>query len=273
MVVVDHLLVIGGSGEELIEGEDDRVFGGFGVIDGGGVGFDAHEKFFRGFFVAEDGEGVVVAFAHLFAVEAGDLGDVVADAGGGHDEGAFAVEVIDFSDEVAGHFEVLFLVFADGDDVGIVEEDVGSHQGGVGEEGVVGGDSFGDFVFVGMAAFEQAHGADGGENPSEFVDLGDGTLFKKDPSRGIKTAGEEVDRDPANVFAKGGGIVGGGHGVVVGDEVKSFAFALGIDGRFDGAEVVSDVETSAGLEAGENAHGWEVRFFEGKRKAKSASIW
>ncbi len=48
--------------------------------------------------------------------------------------------------------------------------------------------------------------------------------------------------------------MGGGHGVVVGDEVVAVSFALGVDGWFDGAEVVADVEFSAGLKAGEDTH-------------------
>ncbi len=201
LVVGDHLLVFFSGGEELVEGEDDGVFGGLGVFDCGGVGLDTHDEFFGGFFVSEDGEGVVVGFGHFFAVESGDFGDVGADPGFGHDEGIFSVEVVDFADEVSGDFEVLLLVFADGNDVGVVEKDIGGHEGGVGKEGVVGGDAFGNFVFIGVAAFEEAHGADGGEDPREFVDFGDGTLLEKDAFGGGESAGEEVDGDAADVFA------------------------------------------------------------------------
>lgn len=254
LVVGDHLGVVGLAGEELVEGEDDGVLGGLGFFDLGGVGLDFHDELPEGLFFAEDGEGVVVAFAHFFAIESGDFGGAGADAGFGHDEGVLAVEVVNFSDEVAGDLEVLFLILTDGDDVGIVEEDVGGHEGGVGEEGVVRGEAFRDFILIRMAPFEEAHGADGGEDPGEFVHGGDGALFEEDRFGGIESAGEEVDGDAADIFAKRGGFVGGGHGVVVGDEVVAIALGLGVDGGFHGAKVITDVEAAAGLEPGQNSH-------------------
>ena len=46
----------------------------------------------------------------------------------GHDEG-LAVAAVEADGEVAGELEVLPLVVADGDLVGVVEEDVGRHAG------------------------------------------------------------------------------------------------------------------------------------------------
>ena len=181
LVIGDHLLVPGLVGEEFVECENDGVLGGLGILDRGGIGLDAHDELLRGFFIAEDGERVVVALAHFFAIESGDFGGGFANAGGGQDQGAFAVLVVDLTNEVASDFEVLFLILTDGDDVGVVEEDIGGHEGGVGEEGVVGGEAFGDLVLIRVAALEEAHGADSGEDPGEFVDFRDGALFEKDP--------------------------------------------------------------------------------------------
>ena len=60
---------------------------------------------------------------------AADRGDV----GLGHHEGA-AVAAVEPLGHVAGQLEVLALVVADRDPVGVVEEDVGRHERRVGEQ-------------------------------------------------------------------------------------------------------------------------------------------
>mmetsp|Transcript_7044 Transcript_7044/g.12510 ORF Transcript_7044/g.12510 Transcript_7044/m.12510 type:complete len:282 (+) Transcript_7044:163-1008(+) len=79
---------------------------------------------------------------------------------------ALAVLVVEPADDVAGQFEMLALILAHGDAVGLVEEDVGRHEHGVGEEpdadgfriaSTGGGGLFG-LVFVLDHAFEPVHG-------------------------------------------------------------------------------------------------------------------
>jgi hypothetical protein len=94
-------------------------------------------------------------------------------------------------------------------------------------------------------------------------------LLKKDPTRGIKSAREEVDCDVADIFAKLIRIVGRGHSVVIRDEIITVAFALSVDRWLDGAKVVPDVKFPAWLKARQNSHQRELRFFGPKRKAKS----
>ena len=94
------------------------------------------------------GESIIVAFAHLLAIESGDFGNAFTNAGFRHDEGALAVLVVDFSNEVTGDFEVLFLVITDGYDVGIVEKNIGRHECRICEERVVGGNAFRDFFLI-----------------------------------------------------------------------------------------------------------------------------
>ena len=55
--------------------------------------------------------------------------------------------------------------------------------------------------------------------------------------------------------------------MIVGDEIKRFALVLQVDGRLHRAEEIPDVKFSAGLEAGENAHGAEHGFAERNRSS------
>jgi len=56
-----------------------------------------------------------------------------------------------------GKLRCAALVSANGHRVAVVGEDVGRFAARVREEAGVGGKTLGDFVFVGDAAFEQAH--------------------------------------------------------------------------------------------------------------------
>lgn len=49
-------------------------------------------------------------------------------------------------------------------------------------------------------------------------------------------------------------VVDGGEGVVIGNEVIGIAFMLELQSSFHHAEVIADVETPTGLEAGKNTH-------------------
>ncbi len=239
---------VGFGGDEFEEIDDETGVGVFGFFDWGGVGFDAHDFFAEGFFGFEDGDGVVVAFAHFFAIEAGDFGDIFFDAGFGEAEG-FAEGVIEFGGDVAGDFDVLFLVLADGDEVTVVDEDVCGHEDGVGEEPVIGGEAASGFVFVAVAVFEHGHGRQGAEDPCEFTDFGDVALAEEGGFGGVEAAGEEVEGEVEDVGAEGFGVLETGERVVVGDEVEGVAFVLEGDGGLHHAEVVAEVQTAGGLDA------------------------
>ena len=239
---------VGFRGDEFVEIDDETVVGVFGIFDWGGVGFDAHDFFAEGFFGFEDGDGVVVAFAHFFAIEAGDLGDFFFDAGFGEAEG-FAEGVVEFGGDVAGDFDVLFLVLADGDEVTVVDEDVCGHEDGVGEQAVIGGEAASGFVFVAVAVFEHGHGCQRAEDPCEFTDFGDIALAEERGFGWVEAAGEEVEGEVEDVGAEGFGVLETGERVVVGDEVEGVAFVLEGDGGLHHAEVVAEVQTAGGLDA------------------------
>ena len=87
--------------------------------------------------VGEVDAGVlVVGLGHLGgAVQSGDLHELAAEVvGHGQLEVFVLVDVVEPLREVTGHLEVLLLVFAHGHHVGVVEQNVGGHQHGVGEQ-------------------------------------------------------------------------------------------------------------------------------------------
>jgi hypothetical protein len=82
---------------------------------------------------AEQRDGVVVALAHLAAVQAGQGGHVLVDHRFGQRE-VLAVQVVEAGGHVARHLDVLHLVAAHGHLVGVEHQDVGAHQHGVHEQ-------------------------------------------------------------------------------------------------------------------------------------------
>jgi hypothetical protein len=113
----------------------------------------------------------------------------------------------------------------------------------------------GSLVLERNAALQQAHRGDAAQDPGQLGDLGHIRLAPEGGLLRIEPAGEEVDRQIPHMTAQGGGIVDRGERVVVGDEIKGLALLLQPDGRLHHAEVIANVETAAGLDAGENAHG------------------
>lgn len=79
-------------------------------------------------------------------------------------------------------------------------------------------------------------------------------LTKQNALLGIETAGEEVDGEIPHMITQQRAIVDGGQRVVIRDEIIGIAFMLQLQSRLHHAKVIADVETSAGLETGKNAH-------------------
>src|SRR5258707_11853394 len=102
-----------------------------------------HDLFSHGLFVAKNLNRIAVAFAHLLAIRAGDFGDFGADLGFWNDKGR-AVLLIELYGYVTSDLDVLLLVLADGDDVGIINQNVRRHEDGIREQSMTGRDAFGD---------------------------------------------------------------------------------------------------------------------------------
>ena len=161
-----------------------------------------------------------------------------------------AVCFVELDGDVAGDFDVLLLVAADRDEVGIVNQDIGRHEDRVGEDAVVWGKAAGQFFLVTVASFEQAHRGDGGEHPGQFCDGGHVGLAEQEGRGGVQSAGQEIERNVQSVLAALGGVEERGHGMVVGDEIEGLALFLQFDGGFHHAKVIAQVERARRLNAG-----------------------
>ncbi len=143
-----HVLAFGGdgffglAGHQHVEGEQVGAFGPGGIAKdeaAGGVGFtffDFGLDQFGGIQEIDAAEVGGVGFGHFAGAvgEAHDAGTIGADqGGGGFEDGGFgfAKLMVDAIGDVAGEFDMLLLVFANGDFVGIVEENIGGHEDGV----------------------------------------------------------------------------------------------------------------------------------------------
>ena len=126
------------------------------------------------FGLVEDLDRVLVALGHLPAVEPRHHGHSLEDVGLGQPEDrlALAVDVVEPLGDVARDLQVLLLVLAHRDDVGVVEQDVGRLEHRVGEQAVLGGDPLGLLVLVADALLQPAHRGDARQEPGQLGRLG-----------------------------------------------------------------------------------------------------
>jgi hypothetical protein len=136
-------------------------------------------SFFSSFARGEQRDGVVVALAHLAAVQAGQGGHVLVHRRFGQHE-VLAVDVVEALGEIARHLDVLDLVAAHRHLVRVEDQDVGGHQHRVHEQA---GADAGIVVLalgavlvhrrlVGMGAVEDALAGHAGQQPGQLGDFG-----------------------------------------------------------------------------------------------------
>ena len=95
--------------------------------------------------------------------------------------------------EAASQLKVLELVFADGDELGVVEENIGRHQHGIVKNPDVDAVFAFAFVLILGHTVKFAHGGDAVQDPAEFGMGGDARLaIEVDVGVEIETGGEEV---------------------------------------------------------------------------------
>ncbi len=102
--------------ENLEEVASVGVFGRFGR---GAVGNNAHDLFAQSFFFGKNWQRVAVTFAHLAPVDAGDGLNVFSDDAFG-DFQRFAVNPVEVVGDIAGDFDMLFLIHADWHNVRVI---------------------------------------------------------------------------------------------------------------------------------------------------------
>ena len=115
---------------------------------------------------------------------------------------------------------MLHLVLADRHQVRVVDQDVGGHEHGIGEQPRVGGQPAGLLVLVGVAPLQQAHRRAGQQQPAQLADLGHVGLHEQRRPIGIEPQGQQVDGGVERVLPQLPAVADGGQGVQVGDEVE-----------------------------------------------------
>ena len=165
----------------------------------------------------------------------------------GHDEG-LAVAVVEADGQVPGELEVLALVVAHRDPLGVVEQDVGRHEHGIGEQPGP------HRLLLAALVLELGHPAqlpEGGgalEQPRQPGVLGDVALDEQGAhrrGRARRPAGwSAVSRVAAG---QEGGVVVEGQGVEVDDAEEGVVVVLVGDPVAERPQVVAEVEVTARL--------------------------
>ena len=251
--ILCHFLRLFGCGEKLVDFVDIVGFGVFRGLERGAVGDDSHDRLFDFGGASGDLDRVAVGLAHFLSVCSGDDGNGFRDIGLRNFEG-FAEFQVEFRGDIACDFKMLSLVLSDGHEIGLVEQDVGGHQNGVGEEGMGRFFSVGELVFVGVCQLEPRDRLYDAKEPGQFLDFRDIALAEEDGFFRIETEGEKIKGHIHRVLAQKGCICNGGEGMIVRDENIGFALLLKLDALLHHAEVVAEMKLSGRLYARENTH-------------------
>ncbi len=161
----------------------------------------------------------------------------------------FAVDPVDPLGDVAGHLDVLHLVSPDGNEVAVVEQNVGRHQHGIVEEPGVGGQAFRLFILVGVTLFQKVHRCHSHEEPRELGDLRHVRLAEEGRPLRIEAQGEIRQCHLAGVVLQYLRVVDRREGVQIGNEVKRLLVILQVDVLTDGTEVVAPMRHTCWLDS------------------------
>ena len=161
---------------------------------------------------------------------------------------------VEAAGEVAGELEVLALVLPHRHDVGVVDEDVGGLQHGIGEEPDVGPGALGGLVLELRHPAGLAEAGEAREHPRQLGVLGDVALDEEHRPCRVDTAGDELGGRQTGALPQHGRVGRDGQRVQVGDEVEGVVRLLQPDPLHEGTDVVAEVQRVARrLHAGEAA--------------------
>ena len=148
---------------------------------------------------------------------------------------------------------MLALVFADGNVIGLVKQDVGRHQRGVGEQpGVDVVDVFGRFVLeLGHARQLAEHGV-AGQDPAQFGVSVYVALNENQALFGIDAAGQQQRKGVQRLLAQFGRLLAHRQRVQVGDEIGAVVVFLHFAPVAHRAYVIAQRKNSRRLDAAEN---------------------
>jgi|GEM_PF-6705142 len=200
-------------------------------------------------------DGVAVAFGHLAAVQARQLGRG-SQLGLGLGE-ELAVEEIEAPGDLPGQFQVRQLVLAHGHPFGLVHDDVGAHEHRVAQEAVGVQILLHQLLLhflVGRVALQPAERGHHGQEQVQLCMLLDLGLLEEDRALGIQARGQPVHDQLGHevLYAPGLGVFGGQR-VPVGHEEEAVVILLVLDPVEEHAEIVAEVERPGGPHAGDDA--------------------
>jgi hypothetical protein len=189
---------------------------------------------------------MIVALAHLPAVDARHHRDLFADERlGAHQN--LAIRLVELALQVLGDLDVLLLVLAHGDQLRLVDEDVGRHQHGIGEQPVVGRKPLGHLILVGMGPLKQPQRRDARQDPRQLRHFGHVGLAEKHGLGRIKTQRQVAHGHLPGVLDHQLGVVQAGERMVIRDEVEALMLGLHFDLRAHGPEVISQMQAAGRL--------------------------
>lgn len=252
-----------GRGEVAVEGKDGVALCLFGIFGALAVGDNFHHQLAARRAVHEQGNVVVVAFAHLAAIKTGQYGAAVAlfQLHGWQREDRRFKRVVEIASHIAREFDVLHLILAHRHDGRLHRHDICRHQDGIGVKPHVnvGIDIapclavFIDAGLIGMATVHQALGRDGGQQLRDLKNLRHIRLAVKNGLGRIKPEREIAGGDFVGVPANGGGVMYGIERMIIGDEdIGVIVFRRQFERGADGADIVADMRRTRGFDTGKN---------------------
>ncbi len=239
--------------------EDHRSLGRLRSLHRGRVGFDTHDFFTEHILGSEKLNRVVVALAHLCAIESRHDRCGFLDHRLGQFEN-FAKGLVHLDRDVPGYLQMLLLVAPDWHDVAVVNQNIGGHQHGIGEEAMRRRDPARGLVLEGMAPLEESHRRYGAKDPGQLRDLRHIGLAEKHRAFRIESTGQKIQRQFADICAKRLGILHRGQRMQIGDEIKRLASLLKLDRGLHHSKIVAEMRRARGLDAGKNSHPAQLSF-------------
>ena len=106
-----------------------------------------------------------------------------------------AVDPVESLSNVAGDFQVLLLVLTNGNQVGIIEQDVCCLEDGIGEKPVLGGQALLDLVLIAHAFLQPTHRRHAREQPRQLGRLLDIRLNEQRGLLGVEAERQHRDID------------------------------------------------------------------------------
>jgi len=138
---------------------------------------------------------------------------------------------------------MLFLVFADGNDIGVVYKYIGRHQNGIIEKAAIERVfMLCRLVFVLRHSLELSDWANAAQNPSQFGMADYRALQKQVAFFGVETACHILGGAVVNIFFEFGGNVGNRDCVHIHHAEIAFVFFRHFDPIFHRAEIIAQVE-------------------------------